>query len=48
MFKCPYKLSEYERIGVQARCDKLLNVDLVDLSNVESTCTMVMPQNNYW
>lgn len=41
IFERPYKLSLYERIGVQAHCDEL-DTSLVELSIGDYVCATVM------
>ena len=42
IFQRPYRLSVYERIGVQAHCQELLVARLINLSNGEYVCATVM------
>jgi len=43
IFKCPYKLSVLKKKGIQTRCQELLAMGLIELSNGEYVCTIVMP-----
>ena len=47
IFQRPYRLGVSEHIGVQARCRKLLAARLIELSNGEYACAMVMPLKKY-
>lgn len=43
IFRCLCKFSLCEKIGVQTRCEELLDVGLIELSNMKVACVMVMP-----
>ena len=43
VFRRPYKLSVSERDGVKTRCMELLSARLVELSDGEYACAIVMP-----
>ena len=46
IFRRPYRLSAFERVGVQAHCRELLVASLIELSNGEYACATVMPSKN--